>query len=371
MTLNKKTAIFRGNKHSEWRNIIARNPVDSISLDLSDPSSLILKFLDKHKGKFIAGFISYEYGAKKFIPSVYETGKRIPAVCFRAYEDFDICKNKKILSKKIKSKPFILNIDKGEYYRNFRKIKKYIQKGEFYQINYTNYFKSMQFAKPEEMFWFYRLENNVGYSAFIEGDDWSIISLSPEQFIKIEEGIITTRPIKGTIKRPPKSKNSNSEIRHLLNSEKEKAELYMIIDLMRNDLGKICKTGSVKVIKKRSLQKLESVFHTYGLIKGELKNNLAPIEALLSMIPGGSISGCPKKRACEIIFELEKEPRGIYTGTIGYILPSGALQFNIAIRTIVNHGRDLFFGVGSGITIDSQMDEEYQELFAKVASFQP
>tara|TARA_S200000501_G_scaffold67635_3_gene59205 strand:- start:22939 stop:24054 length:1116 start_codon:yes stop_codon:yes gene_type:complete len=371
MALNKKTAIFHGNEHSGWENIIARNPIGSISLDLSDSSSLILKFLDKYKGKFIVGFISYEFGTKKFIPPVCETRKRIPAVCFRAYDDFDICKNKKNLSKKIKSKPFTLNINKGEYYRNFKKIKKYIQKGEFYQINYTNYFKSVQFAEPEEMFWFYRLRNNVGYSTFIEGDDWSIISLSPEQFIKIEEGIITTRPIKGTIKRLPKSKNSDREIRNLLNSEKEQAELYMIIDLMRNDLGKICKTGSVKVVKKRSLQKLESVFHTYGLVKGELKNNLAPIEALLAMIPGGSISGCPKKRACEIIFELEGEPRGIYTGTIGYILPSGVLQFNIAIRTIVNHGSDLFLGVGSGITVDSQMDEEYKELFAKVASFQP
>ena len=118
-------------------------------------------------------------------------------------------------------------------------------------------------------------------------------------------------------------------------------------------------------------QKLEKVFHTYGVVRGELKHDLHPIEALLSMSPGGSISGCPKKRACEFIHEIESHPRGIYTGTMGYILPDGALNFNIAIRTIIQKGNDLILGVGGGITIDSNNDDEYKETLAKAASFQP
>jgi para-aminobenzoate synthetase component 1 len=116
---------------------------------------------------------------------------------------------------------------------------------------------------------------------------------------------------------------------------------------------------------------LEKVFHTYGIIRGKLKSFLHPIEALLSMSPGGSISGCPKKRACEIIHGLESQARGIYTGTIGYILPDGTLNFNIAIRTVTQIGTDLTLGVGGGITIESNNENEYMETLMKASSFQP
>ena len=160
-------------------------------------------------------------------------------------------------------------------------------------------------------------------------------------------------------------------LKYLLSSEKEQAELYMIIDLLRNDLGKVCETGSVQVVESKSVQKLEKVFHTYGVVKGKLKKEIHPIEALLSMSPGGSVTGCPKKRACEAIYELEDFPRGVYTGTIGYILPDGTLNFNIAIRTVVQEGNNLTLGVGGGITIGSNNEDEYNETLAKAASFQP
>ena len=165
--------------------------------------------------------------------------------------------------------------------------------------------------------------------------------------------------------------SDEKNLRELLHSEKEQAELYMIVDLLRNDLGKICTAGSVQVVKSKSIQKLEKVFHTYSVVQGRIKQDIHPIEALLSMSPGGSISGCPKKRACEIIHELEDYSRGVYTGTIGCILPDGTLQFNIAIRTVVQEGNELTLGVGGGITIDSNNNDEYNESLAKAASFQP
>ena len=145
----------------------------------------------------------------------------------------------------------------------------------------------------------------------------------------------------------------------------------MIIDLLRNDLGKVCEIGSVQVKESKSVQKLEKVFHTYGRIMGKIKKNIHPIEALISMLPGGSISGCPKKRVCEAIYEVESRSRGIYTGTIGYILPDGKLQFNIAIRTVLQQDKELILGVGGGITIGSTMEDEFNESLSKAASFQP
>ena len=157
-------------------------------------------------------------------------------------------------------------------------------------------------------------------------------------------------------------------VKELIESEKEAAELNMITDLLRNDIGKIAKIGSVKVIGHRLLSKCPSVWHTYSQINGELKTT--PLKALLSMLPGGSITGCPKKRAVEIIDELEPVTRGIYTGAIGHIEPkSQDLDFNIAIRTIIKKNDKLYLQVGGGIVIDSKEEAEFEETMQKAASF--
>ncbi len=361
--------IISGNEESDWGNISAQNPIDQISLSLDDSPDLIVDFVKKYDGNFMAGFISYEYGAKQLGVPFHEIDG-LPAIHFRAYdsyEDFSVPPNYPT----VEWAPFEPIIPRQEYESNFKKIKDLIRAGDFYQINYTHPLKSKTEATPENLFHALRLKNRVGHSAYFESDDWAIQSLSPEQFIKIENGIISTKPVKGTMPRGASSLEDNQNLNLLLSSEKEQAELYMIIDLLRNDLGKVCETGSVQVLESKSIQKLEKVFHTYGVIQGGLKKDLLPIEALLSMSPGGSISGCPKKRACEFIHEIESHPRGIYTGTMGYILPGGALNFNIAIRTIIQKGNDLILGVGGGITIDSNNDDEYKETLAKAASFQP
>ena len=143
----------------------------------------------------------------------------------------------------------------------------------------------------------------------------------------------------------------------------------MITDLLRNDLGKICETSSVKVSKNRELMPLEAVWHTHSIIEGILKESTRPIDAILSLIPGGSITGCPKKRAMEIIGELESAKRGVYTGTIGIQYPNGDSDWSIAIRTIVEQNNELYLGVGGGITLDSNPEDEYAESLAKAKSF--
>jgi len=365
----KYTTIFKGNSESDLLNIFASNPIDILSLSLDDPPEILTEFVKKYEGKFLAGFISYEYGVKQLGVPVHDLND-FPAAHFRVYDSFE--KNNNLEKpKNIDWDQFESTLIKSEYDSGFEKIQNHIRSGDFYQINFTHSLKSKTKSSPKELFLKLREKNQVGYSVFMEHNDWAIHSLSPEQFIKIENRIITTKPIKGTFPRGKSQEKDNYNLKSLLNSEKEQAELYMIIDLLRNDLGKVCETGSVQVLESKSIQKLEKVFHTYGVIQGELKKDLFPIEALLSMSPGGSISGCPKKRACEFIHEIESHPRGIYTGTMGYILPDGALNFNIAIRTIIQKGNDLILGVGGGITIDSNNDDEYKETLAKAASFQP
>jgi para-aminobenzoate synthetase component 1 len=367
--LMKNKIQFLGNKDSNWGDFSAQDPVDQISLSLDDSPDLLINFVKKHAGSFITGFISYEYGARQLGTPVHDIGE-LPAVHFCAYSSYNTVPIHYPSSSSTwdEFKPIIL---RAEYDKYFQKIQNHIQAGDFYQINYTHPLKSKTDATPEDLFQTLRQQNQVRYSVFMEEKDWAIHSLSPEQFIKIENGIVRTKPIKGTLPRGESINEDEHNLNTLLNSEKEQAELYMIIDLLRNDLGKICESGSVKVLEAKSIQKLEKIFHTYGVVQGELKKGLLPIEALLSMSPGGSISGCPKKRACEIIHDIEPYPRGIYTGTIGYILPNGTLNFNIAIRTIIQQGNDLTLGVGGGITIDSKIEDEYNETLAKAASFQP
>jgi len=367
---NSKPVVFMGNSDSSRGNFAAWNPIDSISLSLDDPQEKIVQFVKKYSGKFIAGFITYEYGAKKHGVPVHPLNGNLPAAHFRAYESFKEIDQIEVMDS-TKRYPFTPSITKNEYGAKFDRVIDYIKSGEFYQLNFTYPMISSSEISPRSLFQSYRAKNHVEYSAFIEDDSWTIHSLSPEQFIMIQDGMISTKPIKGTIARSDDPEIDQANLKRLLASQKDQAELYMIIDLLRNDLGKVCEIGSVQVKESKSGQKLEKVFHTYGRVTGKMKKNIHPIEALISMLPGGSISGCPKKRVCEAIYELESHSRGIYTGTIGYILPDGTLQFNIAIRTVFQQDKELTLGVGGGITIGSKMEDEFNESLAKAASFQP
>ena len=214
-------------------------------------------------------------------------------------------------------------------------------------------------------------ENNSPFSAFLNFGEQKILSLSPERFIESHRGKVTTQPIKGTLPRDPNPQIDQQLARQLLNSEKDKAENLMIVDLLRNDLSKTAAKGSVKVSELFGLYHFESVHHLISTVTSNLDTPFDNFDLLASTLPGGSITGAPKLRAMQIINELEPAKRGIYCGIIGYIDFEGNMDSNICIRTLIADNNKLYCWAGGGLVADSQLDLEYQETFDKLGKILP
>lgn len=241
-------------------------------------------------------------------------------------------------------------------------IKKYIYEGDVYQINYTRRFNGfIEKIDYNDMYLKLKSTNPAPFSAFIRHSDWAIISSSPERLIKSTNGILETRPIKGTIERGGNFLTEFINKNRLKNSEKDKSELLMIVDLERNDLSRISESGSVRVDELFKIETYETIHHLVSTIRSIIEPGLTPFDVLYRLFPGGSITGTPKKRAVEIIDDLEDFSRGVYTGAIGYIKENGDFDFNIAIRTIVVEGNEFNYNVGGGITWKSETKAEYME----------
>jgi len=366
--------------YSPDKSILANNPVDTFISN--DDIEGFIQFTEKHKDKKLIGYLSYDIGHKLYNIKLDKKQKKslnTPNIYFYAFKEwqkFNKEETEKFIkqnTKKTEKHHFIekfKTIIKAETYKKaYKKIKEHIKAGDIYQINLTHRLESKTNIPAFQLFLKFLKTNPAEYAAFIDCKDFQILSLSPERFIKIENGIIETRPIKGTKPRYKNPKKDEKSKQELLNSPKETAELNMITDLLRNDIGKVSKIGTVKVHEHRAIQKCPSVWHTYSRITGTLKTK--PIQAMISMLPGGSITGCPKKRAIEIIADLEATSRGIYTGIIGHIDPhSQNLDFNIAIRTIIKQKEKLYLHVGGGIVLDSKEEAEFQETLDKAESFQ-
>lgn len=257
------------------------------------------------------------------------------------------------------------NLSKNEYLQDIKTIQAYIQAGDVYQINYAQRFQGQFQGNSFAYFTYLYQQNPAAYFAYLHCNNHSIISSSPEQFIKQKQNIIETRPIKGTRARSKDKQQDNALFLALKNSEKEQAELTMIVDLLRNDFNKICIAHSVKVLKHREIKAYTNVWHAFSIIQGTLKNNKNSIDIIRSCFPGGSITGCPKIRAMEIIDILESYQRHIYTGAIGYISFHNTMELSIAIRTATILNNKLIFSLGGGIVYDSQAELEYQETLDK------
>ncbi|MCI1945105.1 aminodeoxychorismate synthase component I [Clostridium luticellarii] len=263
------------------------------------------------------------------------------------------------------STKFISNFEKNKYKKTVEKVRNYIREGDIYITNLTQRFKCKVTKKPYEIYRDLRHINPAPFAAFMNVEDFSIISSSPERFLKIENNIVQTRPIKGT---RPRGKNKEEDIRNrqeLADSGKDHSELLMIVDLERNDLSKVCRPNSVKVKNLFTIEEYSTVFHLVSTITGKLKQNNTSIDCLKACFPGGSITGAPKVRAMEIIEELEPTRRGIYTGSIGYLGFDGNIDLNIVIRTILIKNGMAYFGVGGGITWESDKTSEYDETLDK------
>ncbi len=265
----------------------------------------------------------------------------------------------------IDSTDLISNFTKSEYLSAVNKVIDYIRAGDIYQACLTQRFKTTCSAAPYDLYKRLTKINPSPFSAYLNCGDHQIISSSPELFLKVANNIVETRPMKGTRPRVD-SEEKNKELREdLLKSEKDAAELSMIVDLERNDLGKVCKAGTVKVTEHRRIEEYPTVFQTISIVKGLLEKDTGLVDVIKAAFPGGSITGCPKVRAMEIIDELEPTQRHVYTGSIGYLSFHDTMELNVAIRTLLMKGNNVYFQAGGGVIADSDPESEYEETLHK------
>jgi para-aminobenzoate synthetase component 1 len=257
------------------------------------------------------------------------------------------------------------NMDRSYYFEAIEKIKRYIYDGDVYQINFSQRFECDYNARPIELFHWQNHFNPSPYAAYIDASSFHIVSTSPEMFITITDGTISTKPIKGTRPRINKPAVDARNFNELINNEKEQAELNMIIDLERNDVARICKPGTRKVIQPRTIESYPTVFHAVATVAGQLRKEITFCACLKAMFPGGSITGAPKIRSMEIIDETEPTARGVYTGSIGFLSIDGSVSLNIAIRTIIIKDNTAFAQTGGGIVADSNAEAEWAETITK------
>jgi len=245
------------------------------------------------------------------------------------------------------------------------RAREYIAAGDIFQVNLSQRFCLPAGPDPWTVYRRLREINPAPMAAFLNFGDLAVVSASPERFLKVTGRLVETRPIKGTRPRGGDPAENRRWRNELWNSAKDRAELVMIVDLERNDLGRVCRVGSVNVPELFRIEEYATVFHLVSTVTGELDRDKGVVDLLAATFPGGSITGAPKVRAMEIIEELEPVRRGIYCGSIGYLGFDGDADLNIVIRTLVFTGGKIYFQVGGGITIDSDPDAEYLETLDK------
>ena len=262
------------------------------------------------------------------------------------------------------TKSFKINIDQNTYTKIFNKFKKKIRSGQTYQIKICTKYKNK--SKIDPLDFFCRLtKSNLAPEAFmIKDKNFSIISCSPENLITKNGLSISTKPIAGTL-RKTKNINKKKALNFFRNNIKETKEHNMIVDMERNDLSRICKPGTVKLKKEKTVEEYKDLYHYVSLISGKLKKEIKNIDIIKAMMPGGSVIGCPKISTLNLLNNQEKENRNIYTGSFGFLKFNGDMKFNIIIRSILNYKNISEISVASGVVIDSNAKHEFNENFIK------
>lgn len=361
--------IFEEGFHSSGK-ILFRNPVDTIDAYKSEELNASLNKIESYlkKGFYLAGFISYEAGTFFSGANWKESETVLPLLHFAVFENPE--KIHEDGNESLNDFGFYVTRrpDDSEYFRNLDEIRKRLFQGEIYQINHTD---RIDFDFEGDILSFYKVLSErqpVRYGSWIRIGDTDVLSFSPELFFEKKNGVLVTKPMKGTYPRGKTPEEDRTNLRLLRESEKEKAENLMITDLMRNDLGKISKTGSVSVSELFSVETYKTIYQMTSTVRSEISESAGWSDIFRELLPGGSITGAPKRRAMELIHSLEK-PRGIYTGIIGVIEPNGNATFSIAIRTLeIGNGKGSI-GVGSGITWDSDPRREWSEILEKAKFF--
>ena len=262
---------------------------------------------------------------------------------------------------------FRLNINYKKFNKIFNFFSKKIREGETYQIKICTKYKNRSKINPVNFFWKLMKVNSSPESFMIRDKDFSIVSCSPETLIDKNGDNIITKPIAGTLKKNKKT-NKVKALKFFQNNDKETKEHNMIVDMERSDLSKICKTGTVKILRKKYVEEYKHLFHYITSIEGKLKKNIKIIDIIKSMMPGGSVIGCPKIRTLELLNQKESEDRNIFTGSFGYIKFNHDMRFNIIIRSILNYKNISEISAASGVVLDSSPKKEFNENFIKAKS---
>uniref|UniRef100_A0A3B0MLG4 Aminodeoxychorismate synthase component 1 n=1 Tax=Arsenophonus endosymbiont of Trialeurodes vaporariorum TaxID=235567 RepID=A0A3B0MLG4_9GAMM len=305
--------------------------------------------VDHHKR--IVTLLSYQNVEQRL--SWLENQTKIPT------EEFQMCE------------PWQSNMSRQQYHHKIRQIHQYLRDGDCYQINLAQRFKAKYQGNEWEAFLKLNQNNQAPFSAFIRLEQHCVLSVSPERFLWLNDNSIQTRPIKGTLPRLTDAQEDQKQIKRLQLSTKDRAENVMIVDLLRNDIGKIAIPGTVSVPELFVVESFPAIHHLVSTIVAQLPSSYHPTDLLKACFPGGSITGAPKIRSMEIIDELEPHRRHSYCGAIGYISFCGTMDTNISIRTLLTENQNLYCWAGGGIMADSTAEKEYQETFDKLSRILP
>lgn len=334
------------------------------------------------RGDYIAGFMTYELGLALEPCLTDKLPEPTPLLWFGAFSQYELITNQDIIellessaaasvsrlnhenNKQLRVTP---RLDLKSYKKRFTEVKKNIGAGDIYQLNLTFKADVENITDPLALYARMRRSQPVAYGSLIMTGERTILSASPELFIESRDGWLESRPMKGTLKRGPTPAHQRAERQALVNDEKSRAENLMIVDLMRNDLGRIAELGSVTVEQLFKVETYRSLHQMISIIRARRREGLSFREEMQALFPPGSITGAPKIRAMELINELEDEPRGVYTGAIGFITPERDSLFNVAIRTVeIDDQGAGVIGIGSGLVHDSSPKAEYDECLLKM-----
>jgi para-aminobenzoate synthetase/4-amino-4-deoxychorismate lyase len=358
----------RDSERAAQRTLVFSDPTEVLvarsAEEVADAIDRIDSFLAS--GKHLAGYFAYDAGLVLDKPIESRHAPNLSLIWLGVYDGYaELDAGELEFGSAYDISEPRLNVTEDEYIRCIDRIRDYIAAGDVYQVNYTVKL-IFEHAQPAwRMFARLRQAHPVGYSAFINTGDAQIVSISPELFLRREGDTVLTRPMKGTARRGRWFEEDSEIAGQLAADPKNRAENIMIVDLMRNDLGRVCEMGGVRVPRMFHVERYGSLFQMTSDVEGRLREGVTTSELIRAVFPPGSITGAPKIRAMEIIDELEHESRGAYCGCIGYLRPDGNCLLNVAIRTIVQRGDQCEMGVGSGVVTDSDPQSEFNETLLK------
>ncbi len=374
---NTPFVLLDDSLNRDGRSLVFDDPVDLIECTSAEDLGPCLTALDRalSGGLHAAGFLSYELGyllEPKLQPLLPET-RQVPLISmglFREPQQLDYRETRRFVETRANGTYSVdrlrLTLDKKAYLDAVARVKAYITAGDVYQINLTLKYLFEFTGNPWSLYADLRRRQRVAHGAYVRARDFEVLSLSPELFVRSEHGVATVRPMKGTAARGLTPEDDKTLCNWLTVDEKSRAENLMIVDLLRNDLGRIAEIGSVDVAELFSVETYPTLHQMTSTVTARLRGEVTASQLIGNLFPCGSITGAPKVRAIEIIRELEAHPRGVYTGAIGALSPTGDAKFNVAIRTLVidRKGRGEM-GIGSGIVHDSNDTAEYEECLLK------